>query len=59
MPATASRIPSGWFFAAVLIAIAGSLNIVSGVAAVANDDIFNEGSLLFESLQCQLATRWE
>lgn len=51
MSATTSRIPSGWFFAAVLIAIAGSLNVVSGIAAVADDEIFAEGSLLFESLQ--------
>jgi hypothetical protein len=51
MSATTSRIPSGWLFAAILIAIAGSLNLVSGIAAVADDEIFAEGSLLFESLQ--------
>lgn len=48
---TTSRIPSGWLFAAILIAIGGSLNLVSGIAAIGDADVFREGSLLFESLQ--------
>lgn len=51
MSVVTSRIPAGWVFAAAVIAIAGSLNIIWGAAALGSDDYFREGGLLIASLQ--------
>lgn len=37
-------------FASVILLIAGILNIIDGIAAVAGDSRFNEARLLFESM---------
>lgn len=37
-------------FASVMLALAGVLSIIDGIAAVAGDDRFNAAKLLFESL---------
>jgi hypothetical protein len=37
-------------FATVILAIAGVLSLIDGIAAIAGDDRFNANSLLFESL---------
>lgn len=46
-----ARVNSGWLFAAVVIAVTGTLNLVWGVAALANKEFFRESALLFEALQ--------
>lgn len=51
MSATTSRIPSGWAFAAIVILITGSLNIIWGIAALSNKEFFSESELLFEALR--------
>ncbi|MBJ7519274.1 MAG: hypothetical protein JHC84_06225 [Solirubrobacteraceae bacterium] len=51
MSATTSRIPSGWVFAAVVIVITGSLNLIWGISALSNKEFFRESALLFEALQ--------
>ncbi len=48
---TSSRAPSGWVFAAIIILVGGSLNLIWGISALSNKEFFREGSLLFESLQ--------
>lgn len=48
---SSSRIPSGWAFAAVVIVVAGSLDVIWGLAALSDKEYFREGELLFESLQ--------
>lgn len=41
----------GVVFAAMVILITGSLNLIWGVAALSDEGYFDEGKLLFESLQ--------
>lgn len=48
---SSSRIPSGWAFAAVVIVVAGSLNVIWGLAALSDKEYFRESELLFSALQ--------
>lgn len=51
MTAKSSNYPSGPLrFAATILGIAGVLNVIEGIFALAGDDRFDASSLLFESL---------
>lgn len=41
----------GVVFAAMVILITGSLNLIWGISALSQDEYFDEGGLLFESLE--------
>lgn len=51
MSTTSPRVSGGWVFAAIVIAITGTLNLVWGIAALSNKEFFRESELLFEALQ--------
>jgi hypothetical protein len=50
-PARPSRLASGWStFASIYLALAGTIGVIYGVAALANRDFFNDSGLLWSNL---------